>query len=424
MDSEGKIWLSIIVGGIAFCSGNPVGILIGIACVGFIIYEVARDKSEKPTASVKTPASAQTPTRPTGRTSLSLSYAHGQKLVDEKQFKTLELRTTGVFSHAINISAPKFTVRMMDLGDASQQPAPLLCVIDHLQADDSIEFQFNMELDQVLHAGAGSIQPVTFATIPTDFLIFPHQGNRHIQIELTVRDRASGRTVTSASCVWTANVLNPGYLEHEQEESEAFAEALKLAMCLAASDGTFDEIEVRMIQDCGTKWVNALPADRQESRKELFNQALQEATQELRANRWAELEQSSIANLKRADSKSVLYEAYETCLHVVKADGAVHPEEMAQLQRIATGLELDQATVKMLSNKHLLHVEISPVNDSSSADKILGITEQMSKDEIRRHLNKLFRQYQGLQAHDKEETRRRAAEWLEMIAAARVRHLS
>ena len=48
----------------------------------------------------------------------------------------------------------------------------------------------------------------------------------------------------------------------------------------------------------------------------------------------------------------------------------------------------------------------------------------MSKNEIRRHLNKLFRQYQGLQAHDKEETRRKAAEWLEMIAAARVRHLS
>ena len=78
----------------------------------------------------------------------------------------------------------------------------------------------------------------------------------------------------------------------------------------------------------------------------------------------------------------------------------------------------------MLSDKHLLHVEISPMDDSSSADKMLGITEQMSKDEIRRHLNKLFRQYQGLQAHDKEETRRKAAEWLEMIAAARVRHLS
>lgn len=424
MDSEGKIWLSIVVGGIAFCSGNPLGILIGIACVGFIIYEVSRDKSQSATASksgaTQVPASARAP----GRSTLALSYARGEKLVDGTRFETLELRTTGVFSHSSNIALPKFTVRMTDLGDASQQPAPLLCVLDHLQAEDSIEFEFNMELEQSLHAGTGSAQPVTFATIPTDFLVFPHQGNRHIQIELKVRDRVSGRMVASASCVWTANVLNPGYLEHEEEESEAFAEALKLAMCLAASDGKFDDIEVKMIQDCGTKWVNALPADRQESRKELFNQALQEATQELRANRWAELEQSSIANLKKADSKSVLYEAYETCLHVVKADGAVHPEEMAQLQRIARGLELDQATVKMLSDKHLLHVEISPVGDSSSADKMLGITEQMSKDEIRKHLNKLFRQYQGLQAHDKEETRRKAAEWLEMIAAARVRHLS
>ena len=424
MDSEGKIWLSIIVGVIAFCTGNPGGILIGLACVGFIIYEVARDKSQKPAASRKSSMSAQTPTSATGRTSLYLSYAHGQKLVDDKHFKTLELRTKGVFSHSSNISAPKFTVRMTDLGDASEQPAPLLCVIDHLQADDSIEFEFSLELDQALHAGAGSVQPVTFATIPTDFLIFPRQGNRHIQIQLTVCDRVSGRAVASASCVWAAFAPNPGYLEHEEEESEAFAEALKLAMCLAASDGKFDDVEVKMIQDCGTKWVNALPADRQELRKELFNQALQEATQELRANRWAELEQSSIANLKKADSKSVRYEAYETCLHVVRADGAVHSEEMAQLQRIATGLDLDLATVKMLSDKHLLHVEISPVDDSSSADKMLGITEQMSKDEIRRHLNKLFRQYQGLQAHDKEETRQKAAEWLEMIAAARVRHLS
>ena len=422
MDSEGRIWLSIIVGGIGFCSGNPLGILVGIGCVGFIIYEVVRDKGQ--TTPAASPTRAATSQSTAARSTLTLSYAHGQKLVDGTSFKTLELRTTGIFSNSKNIGLPKFTVRMTDMGDANQQPSPVLCVIDHLQAEESIEFEFNLDLDQTLHAGVGSAQPVTFATFPTDFLIFPHQGNRHIQIALEISDRATGRTIVNDSCVWTANVVNPGYLEHEKEESEAFAEALKLAMCLAASDGKFDEVEIKMIQDCGTKWVNALPADRQESRKELFNQALQDATQELRANRWAELEQSSIANLKKADRKSVLYEAYETCLHIVKADGAVHPEEMAQLQRIARGLGLDQATVKMLSDKHLLHVEIAPVDNSSSADKMLGVTEQMTKDDIRKHLNKLFRQYQGLQAHDKEVTRKKAAEWLEMIAAARVRHLS
>ena len=415
MISAGRIFWSVLIGLFSFSTAHPVGVLIGMACIAFIIYEVSRDKPQTTTSRPMVAAEGN---------NLTLSCIHGMKRVEELQVPVLELQITGVFSSSTEINLPSFTVRMKDLGDSRQECLPLLCVIDHLQAEDSLEFELNLDLEMTLPAGAGSEQTVNFATIPTDFLVFPYQGNRRIQIELTVRDRKLGRAVINTSCIWKKIILNSGYVDDQEEESETLAEALKLAMCLAASDGNFDDIEVKMIQDSGTNWVNALPADRQEPRKKLFNKALQEATHELQANRHAELERSSIANLKKAGKKTVLYEAYEMCLNIVKADGSVHPEEMGQLQRIAHGLELDHATVKMLSDKHLLHVEMSHIEGSSSIDKMLGITEPMSKEEIRKHLNKLFRKYQGLQAHDNEETRRKAAQWLEMIATARVHHLS
>jgi tellurite resistance protein len=424
MDRESRIWLGIIVGGIGFCSGNPLGILVGIGCIVFIIYQFVGNSTPTAPAQGGGTTRAQPQTTSGSRSTLTLSYAHGQKQVDDTSFKTLELSTTGVFSYSAVINSPKFTVRMVDKGNSSQKPAHILCVIDHLQAEDSTEFEFNLELDQTFQAGAGSDKPVTFTAIPSDFLVFPYQGNRQIQISLAVRDSLSDRLVANASCIWAANILNPGYLEHEEEESKAFAEGLKLAMCLASVDGKFDDIEVKTIQECGTKWVNALPKERQEARKALFNGALEEATREARAGRWTQLEEASMANLKRASSKSARYEAYETCLHVVKADGVLAPREKELLDRIANELGLDKSTVKILSDKHLLHVKVSHDGSSSSEDMILGITPGMPKEDIRKLLNRLFRQYQGLQAHDKPETRQKAAEWLQMVAAARVRHLS
>lgn len=424
MDREGRVWLGIIIGGIGFCSGNPLGVLIAIGCIVFIIYQFVGNSTPTTPAQGGGTTRSQPQTTSGNRSTLTLSYAHGQKQIDDTSFETLELSTTGVFSYTTAINSPRFTVRIIDKGNSSQKPAHVLCVVDHLQAKDSTAFEFSQELGQPLQAGAGSSEPVTFATFPIDFLIFPHQGNRQIQIYLTVRDGLSDGVVASASCIWAANILNPGYLEHEEEESKAFAEGLKLAMCLASVDGKFDDIEVKTIQECGTKWVNALPKERQEARKALFNRALQEATQEGRANRWEALEKNSIANLKRTGSKSTRYEAYETCLHVVKADGVLAPREKELLDRIANELGLDKSTVKMLSNRHLLHVKVSHDGSSSSEDMILGITPGMSKEDIRKLLNRLFRQYQGLQAHDKLETRQKAAEWLQMVAAARVRHLS
>ena len=159
------------------------------------------------------------------------------------------------------------------------------------------------------------------------------------------------------------------------------------------------------------------------SRHEALNDALSEATREIRANRLSQLEADAIEVLRNKGEVRFLYDAYELCLNVLKADGEAHPEEMDQLTRISRKLGLDETKVRILTDRHLADVDFKPVGDASEDDQILGVTDDMSKEEIRKHLNKLNKKHQARLQHDKPEVRKKSKEWIERIAQARVRHI-
>jgi tellurite resistance protein len=238
-----------------------------------------------------------------------------------------------------------------------------------------------------------------------------------------VSDESNGQLVASADTIWTTTVEGVGYLEMEDEASAAQAASLQLAMCMAAADGQVDDHEVAVIKEWGEKTVNALPAGRQSARRSILNDALQNATREIRSNRVLKLEEDSVEFLKAKGEVRFLYDAYELCLNVLKADGEAHPEEMGQLTRLARKLGLDEAKVRILTDRHLANVDFAQVEDESQDDHILGITSDMSKDQIRRHLNKLYQKHQARTQHDNPEVTSKAKEWLDRIARGRVRHL-
>ena len=96
---------------------------------------------------------------------------------------------------------------------------------------------------------------------------------------------------------------------------------------------------------------------------------------------------------------------------------------MAELSNMARNLDLDEAKVRMLTDQHTADLQFAPVEGSNAEDQILGITPDMSTDEIRRHLNKLYKKHQARSIHNDPEKAGRAKEWLDRIAAARVRHI-
>lgn len=336
----------------------------------------------------------------------------------------LKFESKGVLAPNFPVLRPSLELTLVDTTpNTNGKGRSILTVIDDLQAADSNEFKLTIPFPKPLDLGAGAFDWVTFGAIPVDALIFPEGGSRTIKAVLTVRDLSTVRT--SASAVYGFNIIvDAGYLDLELQEGEAQAACLKLAMCLAAADGVVDDKEVDVIKKWGEKSVKALDSNAQAARHQLLNIALQEATRELRQSRLETLRDDSINELNELGEPRYKYDAYELCLNVLKADGQAHPEEMASVAAIAKKLGLDENKVRWLTDRHTADVEFTVVyGEDGGDDHFLGITPEMDKDEIKSHLNKLFKKHSARSTHDDPKVAAKAREWLERIGKARVRHL-
>ena len=145
----------------------------------------------------------------------------------------------------------------------------------------------------------------------------------------------------------------------------------------------------------------------------------------IRKHRSTELEADTIKGLGGETPLRLRYAAYELCAQIARTDGVADPAEVALLKRIADGLGLDEEKTKLLSDRYLADADLGGLGgEQTESDKLLGITEGMDRDEIRRLLNKHFRKWQGRQASNDATVREKAQQWLDMIAEARNRHLS
>lgn len=401
-------------------------LIIGIAIIifGHINDETSKPDSQQTKQSIPSRSFAPPMVTTQSQFDLQIKVSTRVEIIQDIPFNLLNIHTKGIFSNHHRIAKPCFEFRLYDVTDTSiSNGSPVLCVLDNFQDDNSTEFRFRQILPQALNAGSGSLDWVEFCSVPKELLIFPNKGTRKIKAILSVTDAANGLQITTSDTVWSTTVEEDGYLETEDEESEAQAASLQLAMCIAAADGHVDDSEVEVIKGWGERTVNALPTARQPGRRSILNEALETATREIRANRIHTLESDAIHVIKVKGEPRYLYDAYELCLNVLKADGEAHPEEMALITRLARKLDLDQVKVRILTDRHLADIKFTPITNESEDDHILGITSDMSNDQIRKHLNKLYQKHEARTQHDNPAVSAKAREWKDRIAKARVRHL-
>lgn len=358
-----------------------------------------------------------------GSDQLQFSIAVESKTVQGVTLSLLVFRSRGVLCSTQSILRPCFEVRMSDVTDGAQSECHrVLTLVDDHQEDTSTELRYSIVLPEPLPRGAGSLEWANFGATPIEALLFPTSGHRRFKVVMSIKDLATGRLISRLYTFWDHRVER-GYLEHEDEETEAQAASLQLAMVMAAADGKVDDDEVAVIKNWGEKNVNVLSGLRKQQRQDALNTALRKATEYIRNRQIASLEEMALQQLLDLDERQYMYEAYELCLHVLKADGEAHPDEMASLTAVAKKLDLDEAKVRVLTDRHISEVEFSQVEGESADDQILGITPEMSPDDIRKHLNKLYKKHQARSTHDNPDVAAKAKDWLDRIAAARVRHL-
>ena len=369
------------------------------------------------------PRPTNSPPRVSPSASTTLKIATRVKTIhlEGTDIEAFEFSMMGVFSLTQAIYKPELVIKM-HVVDTGALP-PVLSMIDQWQAEDSVEFEIKIPMDDTLSRGAGAQSWLQIGGVPIEILNFPKSGACKLITTLTVNDGLKGRQAVSVKNTISYTVSGHGYLESFQRDAELQSYMIQLALQMASVDGQTDDEEIAVIQNWGKKMVKALPDNQQSKRKKELNDSLSKATELIRGGKNDEMEKSALTALRDEAEPRELYDAYELCLAVAEADGAAHPEEMALLSRMAEGLGLDEEKARRLLDKKMANVEFVFSDDHGSQDKHLGIIEAMDKDEIRKHLSKLYRKYNSRKSHDDPDVRAKAKKWLDMIADARARHI-
>ena len=316
-------------------------------------------------------------------------------------------------------------IEMEDITNDDSAELPILGLDASLQFPDSEQFRYNAQGIKLLADEPDSWK--VMAKVFFSQLSFAYSKKRRVKIIFTFRiEEGQSRPFQfEVSEQLTLNVKAPGYLETLDFPYSREKEALRLALYVASIDGKTVSSELKLIKEHGSR-IAKVDHPKEIIRKAIkadVNTCLRKAGEMIQNGDQEELFEEILSDLQERSEKADLYDIYNWCLKIVKADGVVHPEEMGALTRIRHEFKLDEQKAKRMRDRALAGLHIFEVQDDSNADKLLGIETSMSKEGIRTLLNAEFRTWNGRVNHEDEDTRTEAATRLAMIAAARTRHI-
>jgi tellurite resistance protein len=109
------------------------------------------------------------------------------------------------------------------------------------------------------------------------------------------------------------------------------------------------------------------------------------------------------------------YDILELCLYVAQSKGSVTTEELALLKNMADWLGADHERFRIMMEK-VLPVEMHEVRD---IETILGISSDMSREKVRKHLNKEYSKWNSRVTNSDPDIQSQADQMLKLIAEAR-----
>jgi DnaJ like chaperone protein len=150
----------------------------------------------------------------------------------------------------------------------------------------------------------------------------------------------------------------------------AFAIAMiALSAKMAKADGVVTRAEIEAFRQ-----IFIVPKGQERNVTRLFNLARRDvAGFELYARR--------VARLFRKDP-AMLQDILDGLFHIAKADGAVHPRELAYLQRVAEIFGFDEDAFAMIRDRHVRGAEADPY-------RVLGADPRWDLAHLRRHYRML-----------------------------------
>jgi len=340
------------------------------------------------------------------------------KTVQDTPFDVFEIEMRGTIESPISMDGYPYyaLVHLADISDGQPDNHPVLCMIEDLQSDEGIFFEYRSDVQYLpyAHSVIGSWVPVI--TVPIDFLVFPRTGRRALEFHVILVCGLTDKIMEQARCLLTHTNSESGYLDIAENRSKAEERSIHLFMAVSAADGDLDRTEA----DCVKDWIKKriAMADSEADEKRRLNSAVNDATQRLNSRGGIHLH-GLCRELVDLIPIAERYDVLEVCIRVAGADNTAKDEELRLLESVAAWLELDSNRFRAMTDK-ILPVSMHE-QDAMDVERLLGMDPSSTTEEKKRHLRNEYSKWNGRVTHSDAKVRQQATKMLQMIAEERSR---
>ena len=207
-----------------------------------------------------------------------------------------------------------------------------------------------------------------------------------------------------------------GYMEELTNKSKVEDLTIKLAMCMAATDGHLDQKELNVIKNWAKSLTLELDEDKAEEKKKHFSTFIKETYKEAKSKKISISKLVSEFNDKA--SKGQKYLAIELMLDVASSDDRLAAEEEKFINKIAKTTGIDLKTFKDMKNKIVAKVGKLDLSEKPS-EETFGITIDMDDKEKCKILRKEYTKWNSQTTQRDLKRKKRAKEMVKIIADLR-----
>ena len=266
----------------------------------------------------------------------------------------------------------------------------------------------------------------SFIYIPKELLLPPKKGRRRLKFNFTACDTATnvthgahddlGRIHYNASDFYNLTTKEIGYMEELANKSKVEDLTIKLAMCMAATDGHLDQKELNVIKNWAKSLTLELDEDKADEKKKHFSSFIKKTYTEAKNKKVSISKLVSEFNDKA--SKGQKYLAIELMLNVASSDDKLAAEEEKFINKIAKTTGIDLKTFKEMKNKIVAKVGSLDLSEKPSEESF-GISEDMDDKEKCKILRKEYTKWNSQTTQKDPKRKKRAKEMVKIIAGLR-----
>lgn len=310
-----------------------------------------------------------------------------------------------------------FKATLSDITDhKGRSPLPVLTRPKHGPIHRTSHFSFQTEIGKLCHQHTVLEDWMTVAQISPEWFVLPRQGHRELRFDISIVSRTTGRQLATGTCTGAFENVEIGYLDIDDNIQRAKTLAVGLAFSVGAANNALQEPEINVIHG----WVrtNFGSGDASEGARLELEQALRKTAGFFLRGGRLNLEDICKEIVEIAPMVGRL-DIMDLSLRVAGAKGQVTTTDIRLLKDLAQWLQIDRGRLRTMVEKTL------PVSmhQSEDAEMIMGVTTEMSKDEVRHQLNREYAKWSSRVISSDPAIRSQADQMLNLIANARTQYI-